>query len=302
LLQSSAAVASLAAASLSLGASAPATAAIAKPLVPPKSGLIPVAFPISDGAVLIDFAGPWEVFGNASMVTADGTFDMSGASGFSTYTVAEKKTPILSGGGMKIVPDYTFENAPAPKLIVIPAQGGAGDAMIAWIRAAAKTADVTMSICTGAFVLAQTGLLSGRSATTHHGSYAALAMQYPDIHVRRGFRFVDEGNVASSGGLTCGVDLAFHIVERYYGRARAEQTALAMEYQGHGWMDASGADNAFYAKAFTGLVCPVCGMAVDPKSSPASNYRGHSYYFCNSGHKALFDKAPDALLQLNSTG
>jgi YHS domain-containing protein len=205
-------------------------------------------------------------------------------------------------GGMKIMPDYTFTDAPAPKLIVIPAQSGAGQAMIEWIRSAAKTADVTMSICTGVFVLAQTGLLSGRSATTHHGSYADLAMQYPDIRVKRGYRFVDEGNVASSGGLTCGIDLAFHIVERYSGRKRAEQTALNMEYQGRGLMDASGADNALYAKAFAGMVCPVCGMPVNPKSSPESDYKGHSYFFCSSGHKALFDKSPESMLELNSTG
>jgi len=243
LLQGSAA---LAATSVALGAASRSGAAPENlaPLAVPAGGVVPVAFPISDGAVLIDFAGPWEVFGNASYVGADGTMDMAGKAGFNTYTVAEKKSQITVGGGMKIMPDYTFADAPSPKLIVIPAQGGAGDAMIAWIRAAAKTADVTMSICTGAFVLAQTGLLSGRSATTHHGSYADLAMQYPDIRVKRGYRFVDEGNIATSGGLTCGVDLAFHIVERYSGRKRAEQTALNMEYQGRGWMDASGADKA----------------------------------------------------------
>lgn len=301
LLQGSAA---LAAGSVVLGASSHsggAPAALA-PLTVPASGVVPVAFPISDGAVLIDFAGPWEVFGNASYVSADGTMDMSSKAGFDTYTVAEKKVPITVGGGMKIMPDYTFADAPAPKLIVIPAQGGASSAMLEWIRAAAKSADVTMSICTGAFVLAKTGLLSGHSATTHHGSYADLAMQYPDIRVKRGYRFVDEGNIASSGGLTCGIDLAFHIVERYSGRKRAEQTALNMEYQGRGWMDASGADNALYARSFTGMVCPVCGMPVDPKSSPASDYKGHSYYFCSSGHKALFDRTPEAMLELNSTG
>lgn len=301
LLQTSAACA---AASVGVSASSrsDATPTNLLPLAVPASGVVPVAFPISDGAVLIDFAGPWEVFGNAAYVGADGAMDMNSKAGFDTYTIAEKRVPITVGGGMKIMPDYTFTDAPAPKLIVIPAQSGAGHAMIEWIRSAAKTADVTMSICTGVFVLAQTGLLSGRSATTHHGSYADLAMQYPDIRVKRGYRFVDEGNVASSGGLTCGIDLAFHIVERYSGRKRAEQTALNMEYQGRGWMDASGADNALYAKAFAGMVCPVCGMPVNPKSSPESDYKGHSYFFCSSGHKALFDKSPESMLELNSMG
>jgi len=149
---------------------------------------------------------------------------------------------------MKIVPDYTLSNVPAPKVIVIPAQSGDTPAALQWIRKVSAHADLTMSICTGAFLLAKTGLLSGKSATTHHDGYAELAGRYPDIHVKRGYRFVDEGNIASSGGLTCGIDLAFHVVERYFGRKRALSTAFNMEYQGKGWMDASGADNAVYAK------------------------------------------------------
>lgn len=230
-----------------------AAADTAKPALPalkaPANGVIPTAFVISDGAVLIDFAGPWEVFGHASMVSADGSINYNSKTGFDTYTVAASVRPIVTSSGMKITPDHTFATAPAPKVIVIPAQQGADDAALSWIRNTAKTADMTMSVCTGAFVLAQTGLLAGKSATTHHAAYAALAAKYPDIHVKRGYRFVDEGNIASSGGLTCGIDLAFHVVERYRGRKVALQTAILMEYQGRGWMDASGADNAYYAKA-----------------------------------------------------
>jgi transcriptional regulator GlxA family with amidase domain len=117
---------------------------------------------------------------------------------------------------MKIVPDCTFETAPAPKLVVIPAQNGASPATFEWIRKSAKSADVTMSVCTGAFVLAKTGLLSGKAATTIHHAYSDLTMQFPDIQVKRGARFVDEGNIASPGGLSSGIDLALHVVERYY--------------------------------------------------------------------------------------
>jgi transcriptional regulator GlxA family with amidase domain len=131
---------------------------------------------------------------------------------------------------MKIAPDYTFEMVPAPKVVVIPAQNGASPSMLEWIRKSAKTADVTMSVCVGAFVLAKTGLLSGKAATTIHHAYTDLAVQFPDIQVKRGARFVDEGNVASSGGLSSGIDLALHVVERYYGREVAERTAYFMEY------------------------------------------------------------------------
>src|SRR5438093_13271365 len=125
----------------------------------PDNGQIPVAFLISDGAVVIDFCGPWEVFQDAMIPS-------SREMPFRLYTVAETKKPIRTSGGMQIVPDYTIQNAPPPKVIVIPAQSEPSPAVLEWIRNASKTTDVTMSVCTGAFVLAKTGLLNGKSATT----------------------------------------------------------------------------------------------------------------------------------------
>jgi transcriptional regulator GlxA family with amidase domain len=131
-------------------------------------------------------------------------------------------------------------------VVVIPAQDGVSPAMLDWIRKSAKTADLTMSVCTGTFVLAKTGLLSGKMATTHHGAYTDFAKQFPDIQLKRGARFVEDGNLASAGGLTCGTDLALHVVERYFGRERAEKTAYRMEYQGKGWLDPN--SNQAYAQ------------------------------------------------------
>jgi len=88
-------------------------------------------------------------------------------------------------------------------------------------------------------VLAQTGLLNGKVATTHHNAYTELAMQFPQVHVKRGARFVEAGNIATAGGLSSGIDLALHVVERYFGRAVAQQTADYMEYQGTGWREPS---------------------------------------------------------------
>src|SRR5207237_3416960 len=134
---------------------------------------IPVAFVISDGAVIIDFCGPWEVFRDVMLPSGDHPFRL--------YTVSDKTAPIQAGGGMKIVPDYTFANAPVPKVIVIPAQSEPSAPMLKWIRESTKNTDVTMSVCTGAFVLAKTGLLSGKSATTFHAAFGNFAMQFPDI-------------------------------------------------------------------------------------------------------------------------
>jgi putative intracellular protease/amidase/YHS domain-containing protein len=267
---------------------------IKNPLHPPAHDPIPVAFLVSDGAVMIDFAGPWEVFQDVMIPNRGASMDEQMP--FRLYTVAQTRRPIEASGGMKIIPDYTFDNAPAPKVLVIPAQSAPTPRTKAWIRKVTKNTDVTMSVCTGAFVLASTGLLSGKSATTIHGSYARLATTYPDIQVKRGLRFVEDGNLASSGGLSSGIDLALRVVERYFGTEVAEQTAFSMEYQGEGWKNPN--SNAMYAQPFAQNarhpVCPVCGM--DPDLSLQSEYKGKTYYFCSQDHKQEFQAAPEKFI------
>ena len=270
-------------------------AAASNPLSPPAHGQIPVAFVVSKGTVMIDLAGPWEVFNNVLIMSRGSSMDDQMP--FQTYIVAESTQPITLGG-IKIIPDYTFANAPAPQVVVIPAQDGQSDAMLNWIRKVTKTTDVTMSVCTGAFVLASTGLLAGKPATTHHSAYKSLAFKYPNIDVRRGARFVESGNLATAGGLTSGIDLALRVVERYFGRKVAENTAYQLEYQGTGWTDP--ASNATYLQAALSTdehpLCPICGMEVDPKTAPKSVYKGKTYYFCSEEHKAQFDAAPEKWL------
>ena len=257
-------------------------------LQPPEKEQIPVAFLISDGAVVIDFCGPWEVFQDTVMASRH---DMP----FRLYTVAETTKPIRTSGGMQIIPDYAIANAPAPRVIVIPAQSEPSRAVLDWLRKSSKTTDVTMSVCTGAFVLAKTGLLSGKSATTYHGAFGRFAMTFPDIELKRGARFVENGNLATAGGLSSGIDLALRVVERYYGREVAQKTAYNMEYQGQGWMNAS--SNELYAKALVSTpehpLCAVCGMDIDPKTAPKSVLKGVTYYFCSNDEKKNFDTAPD---------
>jgi putative intracellular protease/amidase/YHS domain-containing protein len=264
-------------------------------LKPPAQGSIPVAFLISEGAVIIDFTGPWEVFQD---VMVHGRTDHP----FRLYTVSESTSPIHASGGMKIVPDYTLENAPAPKVIVIPAQSQPSQASLEWIRRSTKTTDVTMSVCTGAFVLAKTGLLSGKAATTFHGAFVPFANEFPDIHLKRGARFVDEGNLATAGGLSSGIDLALRVVERYFGREVAQKTAYTMEYQGLGWMNPD--SNQVYATTPVSTaehpVCPVCGMDVDPGTAPKSVFKGATYYFCSDDDKETFDAAPDKFVNTDT--
>src|SRR4051794_9780938 len=260
-------------------------------LKPPDKGQIPVAFLISDGAVVIDFCGPWEVFHD---VTIPGIEEMP----FRLYTVAETKKPIRAAGGMQIVPDYTIQDAPPPKVIVIPAQSAPNAAVLDWIRKSSKTTDVTMSVCTGAFVLAKTGLLNGKSATTYHGAFGAFATQFPEIQLKRGARFVENGNLATAGGLSSGIDLALRVIERYYGREVVRKTAYNMEYQGEGWMNPD--SNQTYATLPISTaehpLCIVCGMDVDPKSAPKSMFHDTTYYFCSQDDKKTFDASPDKFI------
>jgi transcriptional regulator GlxA family with amidase domain len=261
--------------------------AAASPLKPPAKGSIPVAFLISDGAVIIDFCGPWEVFQDVSVPgRSDNAFEL--------YTVAETTKPIQASAGMKIVPDYTFASAPAPKVVVIPAQGGRSAATLDWLRKCAKSADVIMSVCTGAFLLAKTGLLSGKAATTHHSSFRTFASQFPDIRLDRGARYVESGNLATAGGLSSGIDLALRVAERYWGREVVENTAYYMEYQGQGWKNPN--SNQVYAVARVSTtehpLCVVCEMDIDIATAPKSVVNGKTYYFCSKDHKATFDAEP----------
>ena len=257
--------------------------------MPPKPPTrIPVAFVISADAEVVDFSGPWGVF---EYVSVPGYED----SVFELFTVAERDTPVRVSGGLTIVPTYRFDNAPAPKVIVVPAQEEPTPRELEWIRKAASTADLTMSVCNGAFVLGKAGLLAGKPATAHHAGYALLAATFPDVEVRRGARFVDAERVSTSGGLTSGIDLALHVVERYFGREVAERTADALEYQGQGWKDAN--SNVRFAVRPVSTaehpLCPVCEMEVDKATAPHQTFRGEEVYFCSRQDQATFNASPE---------
>ena len=197
-------------------------------LVPPSNGSIPVAVLISAGVNVIDMSGPWGVFESVQIPNAN-------EPPFHLFTVAETAEVVSSGSGLKLMPHYTFANVPDVKVVVIPAQRGS-DAMREWLKKIVGKADVTMSVCTGAFQLAKAGLLSGKSATTHHEFLDKLEREFPDVHVKRGVRFVESEKISTAGGLTSGTDLALRVVERYFGRGIAQATATYMEYDGKGWI------------------------------------------------------------------
>jgi transcriptional regulator GlxA family with amidase domain len=202
-------------------------------LVPPGDGKkISVAFVMTEGATMIDFAGPWEVFQDAMPVAGENM-----VMPFEMYTVGESKNPIHASGGMTITPDYTFDDAPVPRIVVVPAQAGSPK-MADWLRRMSKETDVIMSVCTGAFQLGKAGLLDGKKATTHHEFYDQFQKSFPKTTLVKGQRYVQSDDVVyTAGGLTSGIDLALHIVDKYYGRKVAAQTAKYMEYDSTRWME-----------------------------------------------------------------
>jgi len=206
-------------------------------LTPPKSGTIKVAFVMSEGATMIDFAGPWEVFENV-MLDGKGD-DMDATMPFELYTVAPSRAPIHTSGshrpGMTVTPDYSFADAPIPDIVVIGAQSG-GPGLSEWLQKVHGEGKVIMSVCTGAFKVAKAGLLDGLQATTHHAFFDKFNNQFPQVKLVESVRYVQSSpTVFTAGGLTSGVDLALHVVDEYYGAAVAQKTADYMEYQSNGW-------------------------------------------------------------------
>ena len=193
------------------------------PLHPPTSGPINVALVTGPDLVTIDLFGPGAAF-------IDGDFNGSKmVNRFNVYTVAGTSSPIDFGFG-KITANYTFENAPQPNVLVIPMQESLPETL-AYIKKASAHADVTMSVCTGAFLAAKAGLFDGGRATTHPAAYDAFARQFPNVKLIRDVRYVEDPRVSSSGGETCGIDLGLRVVERYYGRTAADITARALDYR-----------------------------------------------------------------------
>ena len=199
-----------------------------------------VAVLLFPGVQIIDYTGPWEVLGHARV---------DGHKAFRIYSVGETTSPIETAMGMTVIPSFDLARAPRPDVLVIP--GGNVDpqlsheALIRWIQQTAKGAEVVLSVCNGAFFLAQAGLLDGLEATTFAGMIDDLKTAAPKTKVVRDKRFVDNGKIITSAGLSSGIDGALHVIEKLYGKGTAQIAAVGMEYDWRpdsGWARASLAD------------------------------------------------------------
>jgi transcriptional regulator GlxA family with amidase domain len=195
----------------------------AAPIPVPKDGRIKVAFVISPGANVIDLSGPWETFQDVVLP--------SGETPFQLFTLAETTEIVEMTGGMRVEPTYSFNGLPFyPNIVVVGAQSNRSEKFMQLLADMQGKVDLTMSICTGAFKLAMSGILDGKSATTHHEFYDKFAQQFPKVKLVRGERFVDNGSIVTAGGLTSGISAALHVVTRYFNASDAVATARYMEF------------------------------------------------------------------------
>lgn len=178
-----------------------------------------VAILVFDGVQIIDYTGPYEVFGQGP---------------FNVYTVSETGETITTAMNMSVNPTYNFRNSPPADILVVP--GGTvhrqydSPEVISWVQNAAAGAENVLSVCNGAFILAKAGLLDGLTATTFYGLLEELQSFAPKVRVVRDRRFVDNGKIITSAGLSSGIDASLHLVSKLLGHGRAQKLALHLEY------------------------------------------------------------------------
>ncbi len=187
-----------------------------------------VAILVFETVEVLDFAGPLEVFSSANKMA-------QGEAPFNVYTVAENAGAIRAANPLTLIPDYTIDTCPPPDILIIPGGTGSRQAakserLIAWVKAQDQRTELTLSVCTGTRVLAAAGLLDGLSATTHYGSLDELAEASPTTTVLRNIRYVDNGRIITSAGVSAGIDMSFHVIERLLGEDAARETAHYIEY------------------------------------------------------------------------
>ncbi len=185
----------------------------------PKTKEMTIAFYLQEGVEILDFAGPLEVFT---------------VSGFDVFIISKTTDPIISQGVLKVTPDYSIKNAPEANILAFfggNASVAAQDKdVINWINKQKENVDYLFSVCTGAFILGQAGVLDNQTVTTFHMSIENLKQSFPKAKVLSNVRFVDNGKIITTAGISAGIDGALHLVEKIYGLERAKKTSKYMEY------------------------------------------------------------------------
>lgn len=243
---------------------------------------IKVAILMFDGVQIIDFAAPYEVFGQAK---------------FAVHTVSRDGKSVKTAMGLRVSVDHSFDDAPDADVVVVP--GGDVDAAAndadtqAWIRSRAQSARQVMSVCTGSDILARSGLLDGKSATTFHQHFDHFAKMFPKVNLVRDQRWVDAGNIVTSAGLASGIDTALHVVGRLRGEAAARSVALHLEYD---WSPDGGFVRGLMADQFIRLPSPAIEFPEDTQLTRVASVGDRKYWEIE--YRVRSALAPDDLVAL----
>lgn len=197
------------------------------------SDTLRVAILAFDDVEALDLAGPYEVFTTATRMQLRSAPEQA-VPLFQVCCIARSLAPVRMRAGLRVLPDFNFDEAATMDVLIVP--GGVVDAAVAcdktrdWIARSSRTAGITASICTGAFLLAASGVLRDERVTTHWEDLADLRRGFPHLEVVEGMRWVDQGRVVTSAGITAGIDMSLHLVERLVSRKLALRTARQMDF------------------------------------------------------------------------
>jgi transcriptional regulator GlxA family with amidase domain len=187
---------------------------------------------IYDEIEVLDFCGPFEVF---SVTRLNEERRRDELSPFEVLLISQFKQPVTTTGGMKVIPDFTFDNCPALAILVVP--GGWGfrtemhnEVMLSFVRSHAPRVETLAAVCTGALILGNAGLLDGLRVTTHWLFLQKMQELFPKVKVDSKSHVVKAGKVITSAGISAGIDMALHVVTDYFGEGVARATARHMEY------------------------------------------------------------------------
>ena len=253
-----------------------------------------VAILVFPGVQIIDFAAPYEVFGEA---------------GYDVFTVGATREPVSTNMHLTITPRYSFADTPRPDVLLLPGgniMGALGQPpVLDWLRARSAESRQTLSVCNGAFFLAAGRLLDGLEATTYYGLIDQLRAEYPNTRVVSDRRFVDNGKIVTTAGLSSGIDGALHIVSKLSGRAAAQMVALNMEYN---WREDTGYARASFAdrhlrRVFGGrlqLQVPSARVEVENTSGDSQSWEARWLVHGNMGTAAV-TQAISAVVAAQST-
>lgn len=182
---------------------------------------------------VLDFAGPFEVFSLAEYPdTKEKVFQVA--------TISERDEILSARNGLKVKADFNYDNHPPLDVVIIPGGYGAekievkNPVTLTWIRRVAAKTPLVASVCTGAFLLAKAGVLTDLEVTTHHLDQADLQREYPALKVLTDRKYIDAGKIVTSGGISAGIEMSFHLVTRLAGLEIARNTAQRMEYDWRG--------------------------------------------------------------------